>query len=202
MEKRDTDAILLASGFSRRFGDTDKLLAGFRGKPLARHTLDLVSGIGCFRGIFFVASGEDVINLASGLSVTVIRNKHPERGMRESVRLGLEAAGDSGYYMFFPCDQPLLDAGTLMRILEARKPDCIVEPRCGGKPGNPCVFSAAFRAELISLGEGEHPRDIKARHSGSLVPVEIHHPLALADIDDRETLRYISMNKEGFYAAE
>jgi CTP:molybdopterin cytidylyltransferase MocA len=191
-EPEDTDAILLASGFSRRFGNKNKLLAGFRGKPLARHTLDLVSGLGCFRGIFFVASGEAVINLASGLPVTVIRNEHPERGMRESVRLGLEAAGNSGYYMFFPCDQPLLDGGTVMRILEARKPDCIVEPRSGGKPGNPCVFSAAFRSELLSLGEGEHPRDIKARRPGALVPVEVH-PLALADIDDRETLRYIEL---------
>ncbi|MDR2371418.1 MAG: nucleotidyltransferase family protein [Treponema sp.] len=201
MEPEDADAVLLASGFSRRFGNKDKLLADFRGKALARHTLDLVSGLGCFRGIFFVAAAEGVINLASGLPVTIVRNKHPERGMRESVRLGLEAAGNSGYYMFFPCDQPLLDAGTVMRILEARKPDCIVEPRRGGKPGNPCVFSAAFRAELLSLEEGGRPRDVKARHPEALVPVEIPDPLALADIDDGETLRYISM-KGGFYAAE
>ncbi|MDR2159652.1 MAG: hypothetical protein LBP23_06260, partial [Treponema sp.] len=35
----------MASGFSRRFAPENKLLVPFRGKPLARHTLDLVLGM-------------------------------------------------------------------------------------------------------------------------------------------------------------
>ena len=49
-------AILMASGFSRRFGDENKLLVPFRDKPLARHTLDLVLSVRVWERVFFVCN--------------------------------------------------------------------------------------------------------------------------------------------------
>lgn len=188
-------AILMASGFSKRFGGGNKLLVPFRGKALARHALDLVCGMDCFNGIFFVAASEPVAALAAALPLELIRNTAPEKGQRESVRLGVEAAGaalgpqrDAAWYLFLPCDQPLLDAATLRLILDARQPGRIVEPRFQGEPGNPCLFSAAFHDELISLGEGETPRLIKARHPEAVIPLEISNAPALADVDRPEDL--------------
>jgi molybdenum cofactor cytidylyltransferase len=204
----DIFAILMASGFSRRFGG-NKLLVPFRGKPLARHTLDLACSLsGRFSGIFFITADDSVAALAGDLPVTVIRNTAPEKGQRESIRLGVEAAeraasgkaeipdealpedSENGvYYLFFPCDQPLLDAETVERIIGARQPHCIVEPRFQNKPGNPCLFSDSFREELLALKEGEHPRDIKVRHPEALIPLEARNPLAFRDIDDPEDLK-------------
>ena len=200
-------AILMASGFSRRFGGQNKLLIPFRGKPLARHTLDLVCGMDYFDGIFFVTADERVAALAAGLSVVPVPNRAPEKGRRESVRLGIEAAAAilaregpekaaHARYLFFPCDQPLLDAETVNRILETAgktepKSPRIVEPCFQGKPGNPCLFSAHFRRELISLGENESPRIVKARHPEALIRVEVSGPLALADIDFSETVEQL-----------
>jgi molybdenum cofactor cytidylyltransferase len=220
-------AILLASGFSKRFGEKNKLLAPFRGKALARHTLDLVCGLGCFRRIFFVAAGDAVCDLARGLPLTPVRNEHPERGQAESIRLGLEAASGDGeisrgsdtvpvrdeapggaadYYMFFPCDQPLLDGETVRRILEARRPGAIVRPHCQGEPGNPVLFSAAFREELLNLAKGEHGRDIISRHPESLIPVEIPpSPPGLSplmDMDDPETLANTETVLGTYFAAQ
>jgi molybdenum cofactor cytidylyltransferase len=198
----------MASGFSKRFGEKNKLLVPFRGTPLARHTLDLVLGMDCFAGVFFVAARDEVAALARGgpERLRVIRNSRPERGRRESVRLGVEAAGDGSpggalsgedrYYMFFPCDQPLLDAATVSRIVAARRPGAVVQPCCRGTPGNPVLFSGVFREELLALGEGEHGRDIIKRHPECLVRVEIAPPgdtplpdvSPLADVDDPETL--------------
>jgi CTP:molybdopterin cytidylyltransferase MocA len=251
----------MASGFSRRFAPENKLLVPFRGKPLARHTLDLVLGMDCFTRVFFVAARDETAALARDgpERLRVIRNGHPERGQRESIRLGVEAAsagnGSSGgaasggglpcpgadpaadyrtcsitrlvisqvlrffrlkpcktasfngncsetevseqlYYMFFPCDQPFLDAAVVRCIVEARRPGVIVQPCYRGTPGNPALFSGAFREELLALGEGEHGRDIINRHPESLVRVEIAPPGALpfpapsplTDIDDPETL--------------
>jgi molybdenum cofactor cytidylyltransferase len=213
-------AILMASGFSKRFGEKNKLLAPFRGKPLARHTLDLVCGLNCFSRIFFVAAEDAVIALAGGLPVMVIRNERPGRGQRESIRLGLDAAaggngnpGGTGpaadywtcsvasraveqvYYMFFPCDQPLLDAASVRGILEARMPGRIIQPCYRGTPGNPVLFSGVFREELCNLGEGEQGRDLIRRRPESLVKVEIpEQPFSqspLTDIDDPQTLTHI-----------
>jgi molybdenum cofactor cytidylyltransferase len=220
-------AILLASGFSRRFGKENKLLFPFRGKSLARHTLDLVRDTEVWSGIFFVCADDRVAALAAcaadGPPIELIRNAAPEKGRRESVRLGVEAAlsraaaarleaggltmgvvpspgthcppskdfylplaaGDM-YYAFFPCDQPFLDMATVERILEARQPGFIVEPRFRGAPGNPCVFSDFFRGELLTLGEGETPKHIKARHPDHILPVELPSGLPLKDIDSRE----------------
>ncbi|MDR2257728.1 MAG: nucleotidyltransferase family protein [Treponema sp.] len=188
-------AILMASGFSKRFGDTNKLLASFRGKPLARHTLDLVCGLDCFSRIIFAAAEDPVLALAGGLPVTAVRNEHPERGQRESIRLGLEANPAAEWYMFFPCDQPLLNAAVVRRVVAARRPGHIVLPCCRGEPGNPVLFSGLFRDELLTLGQGERGRDIIRRHSESLIRLEIA-PIPglpfpgspLTDIDDPRTL--------------
>ena len=190
-------AILLASGFSMRFGGQNKLLFPFQGKPLARYTLELAASMNFSGGIYFVAASCEVTALAADLNaVTPIKNSSPEKGQRESVRLGVEAAGmETDYYIFFPCDQPFLDAGTVESILGAREHGFIVEPRYRarfggpGLPGSPCLFSTVFREELLSLAEGETPRIIKGRHPEAIKAVEISNPLALEDIDDEETLK-------------
>jgi molybdenum cofactor cytidylyltransferase len=188
----------MASGFSRRFGGKNKLLELFRGKPLARYTLELAAGLAASfeGGIFFVVPGGEVSSLADGLSgPRVIRNGAPEKGQRESIRLGLEAAerfAPSAYYMFFPCDQPFLDALTVGLILEARQYGRIVQPRCLGEKGSPVLFCRSFRDELLNLAPGEHGRDIILMHPGRLVTVDIPRPSGmpspLTDIDDPETL--------------
>jgi len=181
----------MASGFSERFGKKDKLLVDFRGKPLARYTLELAASMNFSGGIFFIAASCDVAALASDFgAVNIVKNTAPEKGLRESVRLGIEAAGvEPAYYLFIHCDQPFLDADTVRRVLDARAPGCIVEPRHNNKPGNPCLFSSVFRKDLLSLKEGETPRLIKTRYPKALRGVEISNPLALEDIDDEETLK-------------
>jgi len=189
-------AVLLASGFSERFGKKNKLLFPFRGKPLARYALELATGMGFSGGIYFVTASSDVAALAADLNaVNVIKNTAPERGQRESVRLGVEAAGQNvEYFLFLPCDQPFLDAGTVQSVLDNREHGCIVEPRYRGRPGNPCLFSAVFRKELFSLTDGQTPRLIKERHPQALRGVEVSNPLALEDIDDEKTHRRFSLS--------
>jgi molybdenum cofactor cytidylyltransferase len=198
-------AILLAAGFSRRFGGENKLLALFRGKPLARHTLELVCGMGCFERVFFVYADEAVAALAQGLEVTAVYNPAPEKGQGESVRLGLAALEsleknflprsytEDDYFMFFPCDQPLLDQGTVRLLLEAARPDRITEPACSGAGHSPSLFSASFADELLALKQGEHPRLLKARHPDKVITVEIAGPNLLADIDTIEDLKQLAI---------
>jgi len=195
-------AILMASGFSERFGKENKLLAPVRGKPMALYTLELVSTIKFSGGIFFVAASEEVAALAvvpslaqprAGSEIKVIKNNAPDKGLRESVRLGVEAAGkDAAYYLFFPCDMPFLDADTVQGVLNARQSGFIVEPRFHGKPGNPCLFSAHFRDELLSLEEGETPRIIKERHPEAVIGFDVKTPQILDDIDTPTQLHHIS----------
>jgi molybdenum cofactor cytidylyltransferase len=194
-------AVLMASGFSRRFGEKNKLLEPFRGKPLARHTLDLAAGLAASfeGGVFFVVPDGEAASLADGFSgLKVVWNGAPEKGQRESIRLGLEAAwasADPAYCMFFPCDQPFLDAATVGLILAARRPGRIVQPRCLGERGSPVLFCRSFRDELLRLNQGGHGRDIILRHPEALIIIDVPcppgAPSPLTDIDDRAAfLRY------------
>jgi molybdenum cofactor cytidylyltransferase len=189
-------AILLASGFSKRFGKKNKLLAPFRGKPLARYTLELAAELVFAGGVFYVTASDDVASLTHDLPlITVISNTAPEKGLRESIRLGVEAAGlETEHYLFFHCDQPFLDTAAIKGILDAREKNCIVEPHYRGRPGNPCLFSAVFREELLSLKDSETPKVIKTRHPTAIIRVEVSNSLALEDIDDEETMNHLEQN--------
>jgi molybdenum cofactor cytidylyltransferase len=183
-------AILTASGYSRRFGKENKLLYLFKGKPLAWHTLELVTRMNRFNPVVFVAAKPEVATLAKDAGIAhpdadirVVLNNRPERGLRESVRLGVLAAGNADFYAFFPCDMPWLDAATVSAVLARAAPGKIVRPVHNGQPGNPCVFAADFRDALLSLETGERPRNIQQRRPECVVSVEIANSAPLADID-------------------
>ncbi|MDR1205847.1 MAG: nucleotidyltransferase family protein [Peptococcaceae bacterium] len=181
------DAILMASGFSRRFGNSDKLLQPVGGKPLALRALELVCGLP-FKTVHFVAAGADVLRLGEGFPVRTRHNTSPERGQCESVRLGV-LASNAEHYMFFVCDQPFLDAETVLSICGKAAPGKIVFPVYGGKPGSPNLFSKAFREELLALKDGENARTVKSRHPGALIRVPAASGRALADIDTYEDFK-------------
>lgn len=178
------DGILMASGFSRRFGEADKLLWPWRGKPLAEYTLALACSLG-LRRVFFVTARAEVAALAQGYPVTPLHNAAPQRGMCESVRLGV-AASSAEHYLFFACDQPLLNAATAQAVMQQARPGGIAYPEHEGRPGLPALFSAQWREELLCLAPGQHPRDLKRRHPEACTPVPVPDARVLFDIDRAE----------------
>jgi len=184
---KNIDAILMASGFSRRFGAENKLLQKVGGVPLARRTLELACSIP-FGAVHFVAADAEVLRLADGLPVRTHRNERPDRGQCESVRLGA-LNSDADYYIFFPCDQPFLDAATVLALCEHAEPGKIVFPTHEGRPASPNLFSKAFRDDLLSLGDGENARVIKNRNPDALVRVPVADGRTLTDIDTLEDLK-------------
>jgi molybdenum cofactor cytidylyltransferase len=183
----NADAILMASGFSRRFGEADKLLQMFEGKPLASYALELACGMPELARVIFVTASGEVERLATGTRAVVIRNAAPERGMRESVRLGV-GESRARYYCLFPCDQPLLDEETVRAILSAARPGAIVEPVAGGARRSPSLFASEYRGELLAIPPGENGRHIKERHRSAVVPVEFGRVRIFSDIDTLDEL--------------
>ncbi len=184
---RTVDAVLMASGFSSRFGKGDKLLQPFGGRPMAERTLKLVCESGLFGVVRFIYSQPEVGLLASNYPVEAILNKNPGRGACESVRLGV-LPSSADYYMFLPCDQPFLDAETLETVINSRHTGRITVPAFGGMPGSPALFSSAYREELLNLADHQNARAIRDRHPEQVTLVEIKSRLPLIDVDTREEL--------------
>lgn len=179
------DAILLASGFSARFSMGNKLLWPFAGQPLATHTLGLVCSLPYFTKVHFVYASPAVGALARGYNINAIQNTQPQNGQGESVRLGVLASSAS-YYMFFPCDQPLLSTAYIAALLHKRSHGKIVLPTSGGQPYSPTVFCSSFRQRLLKLKGGQSPRSIFAAQPGCLLHVPLPSAWPLQDIDTLE----------------
>ena len=175
------DAILMASGSSSRFENGNKLLYHFNGRPLVTYALDLACNLP-FHQVHFVAAYEPVLQLAQVYPVVVHTNTNPERGACESIRLGVSASY-ADYFMFFVCDQPLLDVATVNAILAKAEPGKIVFPTFDGQPGMPSLFSDMFREELLTLADYENARSIKKRYPKALVEVPVKTQKPLLDID-------------------
>lgn len=192
------DAILLASGCSNRFGRENKLLWPFRGTALAERALRLVCGMAGLNQMHFVYFDAGLGDLAKKYPVSLVRNLNPERGVCESVRLGV-AASSADFYLFMHCDQPLLDADTVEAVLAFRRPGFIAAPSWRGTPGNPALFSSYFRQELLELPDGESPRSIKRRYPERVLEAKVAGLLPLRDIDTREDLEFfeaLSLERE------
>lgn len=110
-------AIILAGGFSNRFGQ-DKGLLQLGRKPLVKHVLDAVSGI-VEEELVIVSSQTQAekYRKATGSTVRIVVDKSDLKGPLVGALTGFEGA--QGQYSFLlPCDTPFISRDILQLLLE------------------------------------------------------------------------------------
>lgn len=192
--------VVMLSGKAERFGE-NKLLTELWGRPVYRYALRQAA-----------ESGADHVTLVTGFeeialyckdhypTASVVMNRHPERGISESLKIGLrhemEMTGDGRGpegCCFLVGDQPLLQPSSLRALLESfrRNPDRIFLLSDGEHEGNPAVFPASFFPLLLAL-EGDHGgRQLIGRFPERTDKVMTRDSLELYDIDTKEDLMRI-----------
>lgn len=113
--------VLLAAGEGSRFqGDTSKLLADFRGRPLAGWALDAMAGAG-LAGCCVVTGAVDLGALLASLDVTVVYNPRWREGQATSLRAGIEWCDVGGFdaAVVGLGDQPLVPAAAWRTVAHA-----------------------------------------------------------------------------------
>lgn len=178
-------AVVLAAGASSRMGRPKQLLA-FRGQSLLRRAARVALEAG--RNPVAVVLGAEAARVRpelAGLAVTVAVNPDWEDGPGTSVRLGLAAveAADPDAVLFLLCDQPLVDAEHLCRLL--------AEFRVSGRPmvasayagvvGVPALFARECFAALRSLPPAAGARQLLSRNPDAVTAVPF--PAGAVDLD-------------------
>src|SRR5699024_4982791 len=159
------ELILLAAGFSRRFGE-NKLLYPVEGVPMylraAKLLLRLKRQRQDIRGIRAVTRYPEIRRELRRRGIPTVMNEHSERGISSSLREGLRAAlaGEEPRkipgkraFCFFMGDQPYLREDTVSGFLD-RYPFCgkgMARLCFRGQPGNPAVFGEGYVPELLAL---------------------------------------------------
>lgn len=182
--------VIMASGYGKRYG-SNKLLEEFRGRPLfsyaletaARSDADSITVVTRFREI-----EQEIHSKYPKDMFRVVKNYHPERGISESLRLGLEAEEESDGCCFMVCDQPLLKKETVDLLFNNFRKNQNQIYLCGDglRRGNPVLFPKEFFPELLQLRGDSGGKQIIKKYPDRVSEVLVRDKTELYDIDSVE----------------
>ena len=147
--------VILAAGRSLRFGEQEKLLATFHGKPMLAGVLDAVCGVDALLPLA-VVHNEPVRALIEARGIPTVYNPQPENGISGSIRIGLTKlteGHDLSACLFAVADQPYLTAASIQSMLTQHRaePEHILALSYEGRRGNPVLFPRYLFPQLLQL---------------------------------------------------
>ncbi len=179
------NAIIMASGYSRRMG-TNKLLLPYNGKTLIEHTLDNVCSCNFYNTIL-VAKDLEILALGKNRGMKTINNTEAVRGQSETIKLGINNLPEAMGYAFFTGDQPLMNSKTIKYLIDCFKMDYnfIVAPSYRGERGTPVIFPRVYVKELLSLRGDKGGRTVIQANLDKVKYVDLKEAHLLWDIDTK-----------------
>lgn len=186
--------ILLAAGYSKRFG-SNKLLqtlpagSSLAGTPIAlaaaRNLLDAVpESIAVVR-----PRAQKLAKMLRDAGCTTVVCKNAGEGMGTSLAAGVRASLDVDGWIVTLADMPFIRPETIRTVLRALgEGAAIAAPSFRGERGHPVGFAKRFYTELSSLHGDEGAREVLTRHPDGIVLCEVDDPGVLRDIDQPSDL--------------
>ena len=186
--------LLLAAGYSRRFG-ADKLLA-----PLADGTPVAVAAARVLRDGMTLALGErtriiavirpeqkDLAALLGHENIKVLMSDAAQHGMGASLAAAVAATADAQGWIVALGDMPFIKPETVAEVARALAAgNKIAAPAVNGRRGHPVGFAASFGAALGTLAGDEGARRLLAENAVTLIACD--DAGILQDVDRPEDL--------------
>ncbi|MEZ5491643.1 MAG: nucleotidyltransferase family protein [Gammaproteobacteria bacterium] len=181
-------AIVLAAGFSSRFGGT-KLRARLNsGYTVLQQTVATVQSI--IPQVLLVTRPDSGVTITDS-SVYIEAFSDAEKGMGASLAFGMRQALQ--HFDWDGClvclgDMPFIRPETYLALAEALGADNIVLPDYGGTTGNPVGFGRVFFTALTGLHGDQGGRDVIRDNSDAVVRITVNDPAISQDIDTPDDL--------------
>lgn len=196
-------AIVLAAGMSRRMGGENKLLLPFGDQTMLETTLGniLASGV---EEVVVVAGheAERISALLQNRPVKVTFNADYANGMTTSIQAGIRAASpDTEGFMICLSDMPLIRAATYRTLADAffqnKRTDerVIVQPFFENMSGNPVIFSAFYKNDLLALDFPEGCKPVVQANREFVTRVNTDTDAVLRDADTPAAFEAIKASK-------
>ena len=169
-------AVLLAAGSGSRMGNRPKSLLELGGVPLIRRQLIALSGAGVDELVVVLGHyGDRIEQAVQDFPVTLVRNLDPDAGQVSSLRLGLSALSPKiDAVLVALADQPLINSQDINDLIGAYKKRAegmqVVQPMVDGLPGNPVMFSAEVREQILA-GDAQ----VGCRQWQAANPAQVQH---------------------------
>jgi molybdenum cofactor cytidylyltransferase len=137
-------AIVLAAGFSRRFGSAKQLFTYFD-EPLVRRAARVAREVAPV--VVVIPRDAEIRQALDGLDVTIVENEERAEGMASSIRAGVRAC--DGDVLLTLCDQPAVGSAHLQKLIDVAAP--IAASGYDGTVGVPALFRSTYRSALLAL---------------------------------------------------
>ena len=136
--------------------------------------------------------------IKENLDFKVVKNKYPNRGISESIKLGIKNCEESEGYMFFVGDQPLLDKKDIEKLINVFNEDTsfIVIPKYKNRFGNPVIYPKKYKEDILNL-EGDKGGKSIIKSSDKIKYVDVCEN-TLFDIDNIDDF-YNLLKRETVY---
>ena len=181
--------ILLAAGYSKRFGANKLLQALPAGTPdagtpigvaAARHLIEaLPESIAVVR-----PRAQKLGQMLRDSGCTTVVCKNAGEGMGTSLAAGVRAAPDADGWVIALADMPFLRPETIRVIARALSEGAAVAaPAYRGQRGHPVGFARRFFEELTALHGDSGARTLLDRHPNWVTVYDVDDPGVLRDID-------------------
>ncbi|MFI8751782.1 NTP transferase domain-containing protein [Vreelandella lionensis] len=187
-------ALVMAAGYSRRYGEADK-----RQERLADGRTLLATTVARTAQAFSqvriaIREEDDAFQLGLAASTPLIRLRQAHLGLGASLAEAVTALGgdrrlnDSEAVAVLLGDMPRIQPATLRALQQQATFNTIWRPRYDGQPGHPVLFGRAFWPELEHLRGETGAKSLIQRHSSHYHTYDINDAGILLDIDTPDAL--------------
>lgn len=191
-------AVLLAAGAGSRMGHRPKCLLELGGVPLIRRQIIALSGAGVDELVVVLGHhAERIEGAVRDFPVTLVRNPEPDAGQVSSLRLGLQAlTGKIDSVLVALADQPLINSQDINDLIGAYKKRPagaqVVQPSVDGLPGNPVLFSAEVREQILAGEARVGCRQWQAAHPEAVYHWTSSNQRYRTDVDTPEDIEALA----------
>ena len=180
-----TGAIVLAAGFSRRFGNQKLIQKLSNGNSVLKQTIERIQA--AIPNIEIVTTPELSAYLTpQTCGITIFSNAN--QGIGATLAFGISLSNNWDACIVCLADMPFIKTETYRSIDSSLQKGKIVTPWHKGKRGNPVGFGSQFFEELMSLDGDTGANHVVTNNADAVLRLDLSDPGILLDIDTQADL--------------
>ncbi len=182
--------LILAAGGSSRMGDENKLMMPYDGMPMVNHVVNAAVGSNLDHTFMVLGNEPSAIKkMIQNDQVQFVENKAWKAGMASSIAAGVHELTEFDGYLILLGDMPLVTFELINKLINHAAKNKIVVPVNKGRQGNPVLFGANFRDELMNLKGDVGAKGVIRNNVSSVVEIEVDSDAIFQDFDTQESLK-------------
>ena len=183
-------AIVLAAGFSNRFGSLKLSAELNNGSTVFEQTLQRIrASVPEYK----VITRPEIAHQLNSVETKLNIFHDAEKGMGSTIAFSIGLIDDWDACLICLADMPFIQEDTYRRLATELTSENIVSPFYEQQAGNPMGFGRKFFPELTQLSGDSGGKPIVQAHKASVVRVRIEEPTILYDIDTPQDLDRFQM---------